>query len=239
MSSFGHKIYFAFFSKQLKFDKIRYLCRHREISNVTISALTTLCKVNYRVNDLPVIRCSFIEYGQHTNCHVNQNDLFTKYLHFILILLIPGIKTKLAESEIPVAFLNGDDKKEIEWVQNMSTQLKTKFDVNCAILAKDYLSGFPLRTSLRKYFNTFQAVLLTITKENHRLYEYFIEDDMPVIAVEIEHVNEICLNLRKCQYINCTTCEHLWFPRLIDIMKTKLPGELYIFRLALSIDSGY
>lgn len=132
--------------------------------------------------------------------------------------------------------MNGDDKKEIEWVQNLSTKLKTKFDINCSILAKDYLNGFPLRKNLRLYFNKFQAVILILTKENHGQYDFYIEDDMPaaVVAVELDYVNEIRLNLRKCQYINCTTCDHLWFPRLIDILKTKLPGKLYIVRLAFT-----
>ncbi|CAC5417728.1 unnamed protein product [Mytilus coruscus] len=111
----------------------------------------------------------------------------------------------------------------------MSTKLKTKFDINCAILAKDYLNGFPLRKSLGLYFNKFQAVILSLTKENHGHYDFYIEDDMPVIAVELDYVNEIRLNLRKCQYINCTTCEHLWFPRLIDIVKTKLPETTAVY----------
>ncbi|CAC5402738.1 unnamed protein product [Mytilus coruscus] len=138
-----------------------------------------------------------------------------------------GIKKELAELVTPdVAFLNGDDKKEIQWVQNLSTLLKTKFDVNCAILSKDYLKGFPLRTSLGQYFHIFQTIILTITMENHGLYDYFIEDNMQFIAVELDYINKVRLNLRKCQHINCTTCEHLWFPRLMNILKTKLPGKL-------------
>lgn len=124
-----------------------------------------------------------------------------------------------------VAFLNGDDIKEIQWVQNVSKKLKAKFDVNCAILSKDYLNGFPLRKSLGQYVHMFKAVIVTITKENHELYDYLIEDNMSVIAVELDYINEVRLNLRKCQHINCTTCEHLWFPRLMNILKTMFPGK--------------
>ncbi|XP_071144026.1 uncharacterized protein [Mytilus edulis] len=138
-----------------------------------------------------------------------------------------GIKKEITESvTIDVAFLNGDDIKEIQWVQNVSKKLKTKFDVNCAILSKDYLNGFPLRKSLGQYVHMFKAVIVTITKENHELYDYFIEDNMSVIAVELDYINEVRLNLRKCQHINCTTCEHLWFPRLMNILKTMFPDHI-------------
>ncbi|CAG2237321.1 unnamed protein product [Mytilus edulis] len=139
-----------------------------------------------------------------------------------------GIPSKMTEFEkCDVAFLNGDDEQEIEWVHNMSSQLKAKFDLNCAILAKDCLNGFPLRKSLGKYFDICQAVIVTLTKDNYGQYDFYVADDMPVIAVELDYVNEIRLNLRKCPYIDCTTCEDLWFPQFIDIIKVKLPGELF------------
>ncbi|XP_071144027.1 uncharacterized protein [Mytilus edulis] len=135
-----------------------------------------------------------------------------------------GDKKHLLHTEkFDVAFLNGDDEKEIEWVQSMSTKLKTKYDIQCSILAKDYLNGFPLQRRLGLYLSKFQAVIVTLTKENYKQYEFYITDDMPVIAVELDYLNEIGSSLRKHPFINCTTCEHLWFPRLIDILKNKLP----------------
>ncbi|VDI17064.1 Hypothetical predicted protein [Mytilus galloprovincialis] len=137
-----------------------------------------------------------------------------------------GDKKHLLHTEkFDVAFLNGDDEKEIEWVQSMSTKLKTKYDIQCSILAKDYLNGFPLQRRLGLYLSKFQAVIVTLTKENYKQYEFYITDDMPVIAVELDYLNEISSSLRKHPFINCTTCEHLWFPRLIDILKNKLPDH--------------
>lgn len=123
--------------------------------------------------------------------------------------------------------MNGDDEKEIEWVQSMSTKLKTKYDIQCSILAKDYLNGFPLQRRLGLYLSKFQAVIVTLTKENCKQYEFYITNDMPVIAVELDYLKEVSSSLRKHPFINCTTCEHLWFPRLIDNLRNKLPGELH------------
>ncbi|CAC5417732.1 unnamed protein product [Mytilus coruscus] len=136
-----------------------------------------------------------------------------------------GDKKHLKQTEkFDVAFLNGDDEKEIEWIQNISTKLKAKYDIKCTILAKDYLNGFPLKKRLGQYVNMFQAVILTLTMENYKQYDFYIKDDMPVIAVELDYLNEIRSNLRSYPYINCTTCEHLWFPRLVDTLKRKIPG---------------
>lgn len=107
----------------------------------------------------------------------------------------------------------------------MSIKLETEFDMKCAILAKEYLHGFPIKTRFRQYINMFQVIILILTKENYKQYDVYIEDGMPVIAVELEYINQIRLNLCKCPYINCSTCEHLWFPQLIDVLKTKLPGK--------------
>lgn len=117
-----------------------------------------------------------------------------------------------------VAFLNGDDEKEIEWVQTVSTKLETKYDIKCTILAEDFLNGFPLQKRMGLYVNMFKSVILTLTQENYEQYDFYIKDDMPVIAVELDYVNEIRLNMQSCPYINCTTCEHLWFPQLVDTL---------------------
>ncbi|CAG2228698.1 unnamed protein product [Mytilus edulis] len=89
-------------------------------------------------------------------------------------------KHLLHTEKFDVAFLNGDDEKEIEWVQSMSTKLKTKYDIQCSILAKDYLNGFPLQRRLGLYLSKFQAVIVTLTKENYKQYEFYITNDMPV-----------------------------------------------------------
>ncbi|CAC5417726.1 unnamed protein product [Mytilus coruscus] len=140
---------------------------------------------------------------------------------------VSGDKKHLMKNEkFDVAFLNGDDEKEIKWVQNMSTNLKTNYEMKCTILAKDYLNGFPLKSTLGMYVTMFQAVILTLTKENYKQYDFYIKDDMPVIAVELDYLNEIRLNMQSFPYINCTTCEHLWFPRLVDTLKKKIPDHL-------------
>ncbi|XP_052086622.1 uncharacterized protein LOC127723947 [Mytilus californianus] len=135
-------------------------------------------------------------------------------------------KHKAQTEKFDVAFLNGDDEKEIEWVQYMSTMLKTKYDIKSSILAKEYLNGFPIKRRLGMYVNMFQAVILTLTKDNYEQYDFYIKDDMPVIAVELDYLNEIRLNLRNFPYINCTTCKHLWFPQLVDTLKKKIPDHL-------------
>lgn len=124
-----------------------------------------------------------------------------------------------------VAFLNGDDEKEMQWVQNTSRFLEEKFDIKCAILAKESMFGFPFVRRIRQYLNMFQAVIITLTKENYGEYDVYTEDDMPFIAVELEYINEVRTNLQKHQYIDCSVCEHLWLPRLIDVLSTKLSGE--------------
>ncbi|VDI18934.1 Hypothetical predicted protein [Mytilus galloprovincialis] len=140
---------------------------------------------------------------------------------------VTGNTKHLIENEkFDVAFLNGDDEKEIGWVNNMSRTLKTRYDIKCSILAQDFLNGFPLKRVLSMYVNMFQAVILTLTKENHQQYDFYIKDDMPVIAVELDYLSEIRLNLRSFPYINCTTCEHLWFPHLLNTLKMKkIPGK--------------
>lgn len=114
-------------------------------------------------------------------------------------------------------------------------KLETQFDIKCANLAKEYLNGFPIKRKLRQYIKMFQVIILILTKENYKQYDLYIEDDMPVIAVELEYINQIRLNLCKCPYINCTTCEHLWFPKLIETLKTKLSGMRCTYILNKSV----
>lgn len=148
---------------------------------------------------------------------------FYVFRYIIVIFIFAGNKQQLKET-FNIAFLNGDDRREIKWVHNMSTMLERKYDIKCCILAEEYLHGFPLKRKLGHYFNTFQAVIISLTKENYEQYDFYIEDDMPVIAVELDYVREIRSNLRKYPYINCTTCEHLWFPKFLDTLRTLLPG---------------
>ncbi|XP_052086387.1 uncharacterized protein LOC127723685 [Mytilus californianus] len=125
-----------------------------------------------------------------------------------------------------VAFLNSDNQREIEWIQNISTVLKAKYDITCAIPTQNYLYGFPLKHRLFQYLNKCQAVILTVTEANYAQYESYMDDKMSLIIVELDYISEIRRKLWKFPYINCTTCEHLWFPRLIDTLKTKLPDHL-------------
>lgn len=67
--------------------------------------------------------------------------------------------------------------------------------------------------------------LVTVTKNNYKHYSHIINESMPLVGVEIDYVGQIPEELWERPYINCTTCEHLWFPRLLDILKTSLPGE--------------
>ncbi|CAG2228694.1 unnamed protein product [Mytilus edulis] len=130
------------------------------------------------------------------------------------------------ESEIfDLAFLNSDNQTEIEWIQNVSSMLKAKYDIKCAIPSKDYLYGLPLKDELLQYLNKFPAVVLTVTKENHHFYQPYFDDKTPLIVVELDYISEIPRKLWTFPYINCTTCEHLWVPQLINTLKTKLPSE--------------
>ncbi|OPL21029.1 hypothetical protein AM593_06297, partial [Mytilus galloprovincialis] len=137
-----------------------------------------------------------------------------------------GKRDRNESDKFDLAFLNCDDKKESEWVENMSIMLETKYDITCAILAKDYLYGFPLKTKLAMHLKMFQAGLVTVTKNNYKHYSHIINESMPLVGVEIDYVGQIPEELWQRPYINCTTCEHLWFPRLLDILRTNLPGKL-------------
>ncbi|CAC5380206.1 unnamed protein product [Mytilus coruscus] len=122
-----------------------------------------------------------------------------------------GLKKRMKELEkLDVAFFISDNEKEMKWVQIASRILEEKFDIKCAILGEEFM----------------YAVIITLTKENYGEYDFYTEDDTPFIAVELEYINEVRTNLRKYQYINFTVCEHLWFPRLNDILKTNLPEHL-------------
>lgn len=126
--------------------------------------------------------------------------------------------------EFDIAFLNFDNQREVEWVQMISKMLEAQFEIKCAIPSKDYLFGFPLKNRMLQYLKKFQVVILTVTEDNHKHYQFNEDDKISLIVVELDYMSEIPRNMWKFPYINGTTCEHLWFPRLIDTLKTKLPG---------------
>lgn len=119
-------------------------------------------------------------------------------------------------------------KKKKRWVHNISKLLKAQYDITCAIPAKDYLYGFPLKSRLIQYLKKFKVIILTVTKANYADYYDYIESDMPIIAVELDYISHIRWTLWDCPYINCTTCQHLWLPRLVHTLKSKLPGKIYV-----------
>lgn len=123
-----------------------------------------------------------------------------------------------------LAFLNSDSQREIEWIQKTSEVLKAKYDLKCAVPSNDYLFGLPLKDKLLRYLDKFQAVILTVTKENHKQYKGYMDNDISLIVVELDYISKIRTKFWELPYINCTICEHQWFPRLINILKTKLPG---------------
>lgn len=147
---------------------------------------------------------------------------------YILICMfhLVGIKKWNQSKTFHLAFLNGDDDREIEWVQKASKMIEAKFEIKCAIPGKDFLYGFPLKKKLCMQFELLSAVITTVTNNNYKQFAHFIDQNTnkPLVCVELDYVMRVPEELWQRPYINCTTCEHLWFPRLIDTLETELPG---------------
>ncbi|XP_052086378.1 uncharacterized protein LOC127723680 isoform X2 [Mytilus californianus] len=161
------------------------------------------------------------------DCNINTDTPCRLDVTLHILNANEGITKHRNESEkFDVAFLNGDHEKEIRWVHTMSTLLKEQYGITCAIPAVDYLHGFPLKRRLNRYLKNFKVVILTVTQKNYTEYYDYIESEMPIIVVELDYISHIRWTLWDYPYINCTTCAHLWFPRLMDTLKSKLPDHI-------------